>query len=138
MALSRIDGLLSENNTESYLYNLMWNVFPHVTPINCPVASATAGGDKAQLGNLLQKVIDGLDIYSKVSSYNVTFIDQCFTRRINVYYSFRLYVGFVEFVEPRSNNIILLLSGTTQFYLLELSSLSVCCCVLSNRRYPCF
>ena len=67
MALSRIDGLLSENNTESYLYNLMWNVFPHVTPINCPVASATTGGDKSQLGNLLQKVMDGLDIYSKVS-----------------------------------------------------------------------
>ena len=67
MVLSRIDGLLSENNTESYLYNLMWNAFPHVTPINCPVASATAGGDKSQLGNLLQKVMDGLDIYSKVS-----------------------------------------------------------------------
>ena len=69
MALSRIDGLLSENNTESYLYNLMWNAFPHVTPINCPVASANTsiGGDKSQLGNLLQKVMDGLDIYSKVS-----------------------------------------------------------------------
>ena len=45
----------------------MWNAFPHVTPINCPEASTTTGGDKSQLGNLLQKVMDGLDIYSKVS-----------------------------------------------------------------------
>lgn len=64
--MNRIEALLGEHNTESHLYNLIYKSFPHELAIDC---AQTESGDssKAQLAVLLQKSMDSLSVYSKVS-----------------------------------------------------------------------